>query len=229
MYVFWLVIAAITRSPAGGDRVCRRRGPHARFGPMSHMPGDGRVDRPEGSASSQLSESLIPRIDRPGRAASSQLSTAFAGTMVWARSFPGRPDQAAQARRFVRFLLAGTSCADEAELIVSELAGNALRHTRSGGPGGRFIVEVTVARSPLPGRAGVLVAVHDEGGGDVPQAGAVDGDRAGVVDGDVEENGRGLAIVAAVAVRFGFQGSSVDGHTVWAYLRAEAGEGVSSY
>ncbi|MFC6086078.1 ATP-binding protein [Sphaerisporangium aureirubrum] len=138
------------------------------------------------------------------------------GTMVWARTFPGRLDQAAQARRFARFLLAETPWADDAELIVSELAGNALRHTRSGGAGGRFAVEVALGRAS-PGRVadGVVVTVQDNGGGGVPRLGG-DGPP------DTEsEHGRGLAIIATVATRLGYQGNPETGHSVWAYLAPE--------
>jgi hypothetical protein len=48
------------------------------------------------------------------------------------RVFPGRPDQVAQARRFVGRVLSGCPVADDALLCVSELASNAIRHTRTG-------------------------------------------------------------------------------------------------
>ncbi|MFC4585421.1 ATP-binding protein [Sphaerisporangium corydalis] len=148
-----------------------------------------------------------------------QNSSAPSAGLVWSRAFPGRLDQAAHARRFVRFLLEDTPCADDAELIVSELAGNALRHTRSGTEGGSFLVEVTLARPPgtpgvreRGGYVGVLISVHDDGGGGVPRL-LDHGTPPGA------ENGRGLAIVTALATRVGFQGAPTLGHTVWVYVR----------
>ena len=57
------------------------------------------------------------------------------------RVFPGHPDQVRQARRFVARALDGCPAADDAVLGVSELASNAIQHTRSG-KGGRFQVLV---------------------------------------------------------------------------------------
>ncbi len=64
-------------------------------------------------------------------------------------SFPGLPDSVAAARRFVTGALRlcpQTTAPDEvverAELIVSELVTNAIRHTRSGDPGRTFRVHV---------------------------------------------------------------------------------------
>jgi hypothetical protein len=131
--------------------------------------------------------------------------------LVWRRVFPGRMDQAPAARRFARFLLAGTPFADDAELVVGELAGNALRHTRSGRPGGCFTVEVgltTARRDPVP--VSVLLTVYDLGGGGVPCLAP-----GGFSD---EECGRGLSIVAALSTRTGHQGGPATGHRVWAYL-----------
>ncbi|MFC7386717.1 ATP-binding protein [Sphaerisporangium rhizosphaerae] len=137
--------------------------------------------------------------------------------LIWRRAFSARPDQAAEARRFVRFLLGSTVFADDAELIVGELAGNAIRHTRSGPPDGHFTVEITLTSArhealTAPASAvSVLVTVYDLGGGGVPRFGD---DRHG----SYEENGRGLAIVTALAARVGYQGTPTGGHRVWAYL-----------
>ena len=97
------------------------------------------------------------------------------GGLIWRRVFPGTLDQAPRAREFVRLLLADAPRADDAELIVSELVGNALRHSRSGEPGGWFVVEVM--SHPLPGAenpgpdtaAAVLLTVYDCGGAGVPR------------------------------------------------------------
>ncbi|WP_214416066.1 ATP-binding protein [Sphaerisporangium fuscum] len=133
--------------------------------------------------------------------------------LLWRRVFPGTPDRASEARRFVRFLLDGTSFADDAELVAGELVGNAVRHTRSGTSGGHFTVEVSFFTTSAG--TSVLITVYDQGGEGVPRLG--DGGGQGL---SYEENGRGLAIVAAVADRLGAQGTPEDGHGVWAYLTA---------
>lgn len=136
--------------------------------------------------------------------------------LIWRRTFPGNLEQAPQARRFVRFLLADTPFTDDAELIASELAGNALAHSRSGAPDGWFTVEVTLnstARDKIAAPAvHALITVYDNGGRGTPTF--LQHDQPA----EDEEHGRGLATVAALASRVGFQGTPATGHRVWAYL-----------
>lgn len=75
----------------------------------------------------------------------------------WARAFPGTPEHARAARRFVTGLLQGSPLCDDAALVLSELFTNAVMHTASGAPGGLVIVQVT------RWRLGVRVAVTDQG------------------------------------------------------------------
>lgn len=70
------------------------------------------------------------------------------------RVFPGNPDQARHARRFVARALEDCPVVDTAVLLTDELGTNALAHTRSGG-GGSF--EVIVWR----GMSAACVAVLD--------------------------------------------------------------------
>ncbi|MDF5752504.1 ATP-binding protein [Spongiactinospora sp. TRM90649] len=126
------------------------------------------------------------------------------GGMTWRRTFPGRLDQVASARVFVGFLLADSACREDAELIASELAANAVRHTGSGEPRGTFIVEV--ARSV----GSLRIAVYDCGRGGAP----VWPDR----DSPGWSGHRGLAIVSVLAHRFGHRGDDERGHMVWARL-----------
>ncbi|GIH69762.1 ATP-binding protein [Sphaerimonospora thailandensis] len=126
------------------------------------------------------------------------------GRLIWRRTFLGAPDQIPHARHFVRFLLADAWCRDDAELIVTELSGNAIRHTGSGGAGGTFIVEITRTLES------VRVAVYDCGWGGVP--------RFGVPCSTTAERGRGLAVVATLADAIGYEGSDELGHLVWATL-----------
>ncbi|MFG1750147.1 ATP-binding protein [Streptosporangium sandarakinum] len=128
------------------------------------------------------------------------------GGMTYRRTFPGRADQIPEARRFVRFLLEDSSRRDDAEQIVAELAANAVAHTASGQPHGTFIVEVTRRTTAI------RVTVYDCGWGATPRFASRRGTDA------LAENGRGLALVAGLAVRVGVRGTQAVGHAVWAEL-----------
>jgi hypothetical protein len=82
------------------------------------------------------------------------------GGGVWQRAYPGRVEQAGQVRADVRQLLSGCPVADDVVLLMSELAANAVRHSRSGEDGGTFTVRVT----EVSGRC-VRGEVEDEGSG----------------------------------------------------------------
>jgi anti-sigma regulatory factor (Ser/Thr protein kinase) len=111
-------------------------------------------------------------------------------TAVAVRVFPGRADQAGQARRWVRGLAAGVGpvACEDAELVLAELFANAIRHTRSGDAGGTVTVAVT---------ADGVIHVHDLGTAGQPAcpglgAAAPAGARL------LEVSGRGLPIVAVL-------------------------------
>lgn len=104
------------------------------------------------------------------------------------RVFPGRADQVARARAFVRDCCGLCPVTDEAVLLTSELCTNAVLHSASGVCGGLF--KVTVDRSPRI----VRVEVRDEGPLPAPEPGG---------PGILEENGRGLEIVSLLATRWG--------------------------
>ncbi|MFC6085526.1 ATP-binding protein [Sphaerisporangium aureirubrum] len=132
-----------------------------------------------------------------------------AGWTIWRRSFPGRADQASEARRLVRTLLDGVACVDDAVFVAGELINNALLHTRSGHPGGHLVVEVAWRPD------GVRVGVHDQGGGEPPDLGGLTTRPA--VD-DLREDGRGLIAIGRLAQRVGCEGDPGAGHLVWALL-----------
>ncbi|MGH3159948.1 MAG: ATP-binding protein, partial [Streptosporangiaceae bacterium] len=102
------------------------------------------------------------------------------------QSFPGDPASVSAARRYAAAAMGGSPAADLAVLAVSELAGNAVRWTRSGQPGGCYALRLVV--SPLS-HAAVFVA----------DQGPVAGRSAGLGS----EGGRGLKIVAAIAQAWG--------------------------
>jgi anti-sigma regulatory factor (Ser/Thr protein kinase) len=121
---------------------------------------------------------------------------AAAAPPVTARVFAGAAGQVREARRFLAGVLDGCPAADDALLCASELATNAVLHSRSGRPGGCFTVRA--AR-----RAGsVRVEVTDEGG---PWGRERDGDG---------QSGRGLVIVGQLANRWGRDEGGA-GRTVW--------------
>jgi anti-sigma regulatory factor (Ser/Thr protein kinase) len=104
--------------------------------------------------------------------------------LVWRRAFPGRAEYVRQVREFVGFLLVDLPHVDDAVLVVSEFAANALRHTASARPGGCFLVEVRRWRD------GATVALTDQGSDKVPVIPDPD---------DLSECGRGLYTVRALA------------------------------
>ncbi|TDE22759.1 ATP-binding protein [Actinomadura sp. 6K520] len=118
--------------------------------------------------------------------------SAPADAQRWRRAFPGELDQACAARRFTAALLAGCPELDEVLLAVDELVVNALRHTKSGQPGGTFTVEIT------RWDGAVAICVGDEGGPSEP----VVADAA-----EDAESGRGLRTVSLLAASWGWFGN----------------------
>ena len=119
--------------------------------------------------------------------------------ITWARTFPARPAQVGEARRFLAGLLDGGPAAGDALLCLSELASNAVVHSRSAQPGGAFTVRVQLDSQRL------RVAVCDQGGPwQSPGQASTD-----------EPHGRGLLIVGQLATRWGCAGHSRTGWTVW--------------
>jgi anti-sigma regulatory factor (Ser/Thr protein kinase) len=118
----------------------------------------------------------------------------------------GEAAQVRAARRFVSELLGDDwPDVDAAVLLTSELAANAVLHSASGRPGGKFTVRATVQP-----RDYLWVEVEDEGGPWTPTAG--DGERR-----------HGLDIVNAIADDWGKDGSPVTGWIVWARVNWSPG------
>ena len=97
------------------------------------------------------------------------------------RDYPGTISQARHVRADLAKIAAECPAADHVILLASELATNAILHSRSGHPDRVFTVRATL----YPGDY-AWVEIIDQGGGWT--ADALD-----------DEHGRGLAIVAAVA------------------------------
>jgi anti-sigma regulatory factor (Ser/Thr protein kinase) len=125
------------------------------------------------------------------------------------RAFPGKPDQVACARAFVRSALGNCPALDDIVMLASELCANAVRHTASA-DGGSFEVTVRLLRESA------RIEVRDDGGSaTIPQAGD---------PGEASEYGRGLRIVAALADDWGYQddehGRTVFFELTWVTPRA---------
>jgi serine/threonine-protein kinase RsbW len=106
--------------------------------------------------------------------------------------YPGTADQAKRVRADLARVADDCPVLDELVLLASELATNAILHSRSGHPAGTFTVRATLHRDYY-----AWVEVTDHGG-------TWTADRAD------DEQGRGLAIVAAVA---GAGNWGIDGDT----------------
>ena len=114
------------------------------------------------------------------------------------RAFPATPQQVGEARRFLAAILDGRSAADDAVLCLSELASNAVLHSRSAAHGAQFTVRATVQNDRL------RVEVSDDGGPWHRPDGSTD-----------QQHGRGLVIVSQLSTTWGRAGTPDTGWTVW--------------
>ncbi len=102
--------------------------------------------------------------------------------------FAGTHDQVSAVRRFARAELGDHPALDEAVLVASELATNAITHSASGHDGGMFMVHLTAISADH-----VAILVTDQGGHGEPRAQHAGPDA---------ESGRGLDIVTTIASLF---------------------------
>ena len=114
------------------------------------------------------------------------------------RVFPGEASQLSALRRWLTSFLPDSESRDDLVSVATELASNAIRHTRSG-QGGQFAVEIGCHEDRI------LVAVTDGGAPDGPEL---------ITDPD-GEHGRGLVLVRALAIRTGVEGDHRS-RLVWA-------------
>jgi two-component sensor histidine kinase len=117
-------------------------------------------------------------------------------------TFDGRAESVGDARRFVAKTFGDCPGSDLALLVASELAGNAVQHSRSGQPGGRFTLHLAAFEDRW------RIRVDDGGGPAEPSVKA---------EADQDEAGRGLALVAALSADWGVLGDHY-ARAVWAEI-----------
>jgi hypothetical protein len=120
------------------------------------------------------------------------------GDWQWEQAFPGAADQVRHVRAAARALLDGCSAEETVVHLLSELSANAVVHSRTGRPGGEFIVRLQHARDCV--------------WGEVEDAGSEEW------DGDLTASAReqsGLFIVMALAAACGVAGRPRRHRAVW--------------
>lgn len=125
-------------------------------------------------------------------------------------SLPGTAKSVSVARHWARTLLVGTGhrSIDDALLLLSEIATNAVLHTHSGCPGGRLTVWIGETDTGL-----IRLEAIDEGSVTVPCQRDLDPDQVG---------GRGLRLLEELAQEWGYRHLGVGG-CLWVHVsRAEA-------
>jgi len=100
-------------------------------------------------------------------------------------------------------------CKETAVLLVSELIGNSMLHSRSAEDGGMITI---VVDSGPDKAAGVRVAVTDGGSDTLPEVRVARGDA---------ESGRGMLLVDSLAADWGYE-QSAEATTTWFELKPEA-------
>jgi anti-sigma regulatory factor (Ser/Thr protein kinase) len=136
-------------------------------------------------------------------------------------TLPGDRTSVCAARKRVAATLAPAGLpapvVDDVTLAVSELASNAVKHTHSGRPGGRYALAVQVTA------AEVWVTVVDQGGPRCPRL-PRDADPTADLCADLlAEGGRGLAALRRMGGRVGWEGGPT-GRRVWVALPRTTGE-----
>jgi anti-sigma regulatory factor (Ser/Thr protein kinase) len=122
------------------------------------------------------------------------------------------PDAASRARSFTRQTLASwdlAELADDAQVIVSELLANAVRHAGTGETGSRLQAWATARGLWLLRHADGLMCVVTDPSDSAPTL---------KQPGDTGESGRGLHVVHALSDHWGWTQLSEHGKAVWAIL-----------
>jgi hypothetical protein len=181
-----------TSPPAGGERLSAAIGTGNGDAFAGFIPGGGVW---EGTVMGE-------RGDAPLRVMTSESS------WTCSRDYAGQPDQVGEARTFLTLVLDGCPVAEDAVLLMAEVAANAVLHSASRRPGGRFTVRADASEGEY-----LRVEVSDQGGPWQPKDARTDG------------RGHGLDIVTALADDWGRHGDPATGWTVWFRLGWPAAAG----
>ncbi|RBQ14379.1 ATP-binding protein [Spongiactinospora rosea] len=121
-----------------------------------------------------------------------------------AMRIPGTAEAIGVVREWAALVMLADGCkyVDSAVLVISELVGNAIKHTRSQRDGGRVVVRLTYPAADV-----VRVDVIDDGATTVPRPRYPDWDM---------ESGRGLWMVEQVALAWGQRALPGGRRAVWA-------------
>jgi anti-sigma regulatory factor (Ser/Thr protein kinase) len=119
------------------------------------------------------------------------------------RIFPGKADQLSFLRQWLTARWPDCAALADVLSVTTELASNAIRHTRSG-QNGFFAVEIIHAQKT------VRVTVADSGAEGAPR----------IIDDPDGETGRGLLLVSILALETGLSGDC-DGRLIWADIQCE--------
>jgi serine/threonine-protein kinase RsbW len=124
-------------------------------------------------------------------------------------TFAGRPEQIRAVRAWLARLIDGFADASNAVLACSELASNAIMHSRSGQPGGLFTVRACVDH------VAIRIEIIDQGGPWTGLTRQYDDEMD-----DAGQSGRGLTIIAAIASSWGIRGDQ-EGRTAWCEIKTK--------
>ncbi len=129
------------------------------------------------------------------------------GERLGSVALPGIAESVPVARSWAQVvLLADNRSPEDALVVISELAGNAIRHTASGRPGGRLTVKMRKAGEGL-----VRVEVVDQGAPTIPVP----------REPDLESlTGRGLWLIDQLSAQWGTGMLDKHHRTVWALIPA---------
>lgn len=121
---------------------------------------------------------------------------------VWSMEFPGQAEYLAEARKFALSVLGGCEGSDDVSIVADELAANAITHSRSGQPGGKFTLRLATLENWC------VVRVDDQGGSRSPHVCEQD---------DESTDGRGLVLVDGLSEWWGTDGDDT-ARSVWAVI-----------
>jgi anti-sigma regulatory factor (Ser/Thr protein kinase) len=153
---------------------------------------------------------LFPPSPDPLDAMPAAVQAAVAAQTAATWAFRATPESVRDGREFTRATLRAwgmTGLTDVAELVVSELVTNAIRH---GVPSARRITQERPIRLRLLAQDPLVLCMVTDPGVSIP----IQRD-----PGPAAENGRGLHVVESCSVRWGWHLLDEGGKVVWALLR----------